>query len=225
MAKGLIPVFALITSAACFAGDTYVESAPAPMPAPTPAPSFWNWFVGGSYNYVDGWEDEMWTLHVGTEKFVGLTSHGVYLEIGWAGDNWSGSDTDTNVLFEDNFYDVDWKEEEDFDMLPVSLNYKFERPLFSSSSLRYYLGIGGGIVFLDAEWKLTEEWNATGGGTDFNQTFKESASDELWFGQLFAGLAWNITDNFELYGGGRWMFFEGGGGDNPAGELGLRYNF
>ena len=208
MAKGLIPVFALITSAACFAGDTYVE--PAPMPAPAPAPSLWNWFVGGSAIYVDGWEDEMWTFHVGAEKFVGQTSHALFLEIGWAGDDdkWNNKPYRPTTTWE-------W----DVDLIPVSLNYKFERPLFGSS-LHYYLGGGVGVLFADADMKRS---------LDGRTVEKDSWSDEVLFGQLVGGLAWNLTDNFEILGGVRWMYFENmdldNGNDEVAAEVGLRFNF
>ena len=115
-AKRWIPVLALLATGVASAGDTYVEETYAP---PAPAPSLWQWFAGASVGYLDDMDDEFWGFHVGAEKFVGCYSHALFLEVGWTGDDDKGSIGGTSYKI-------------DVDIVPITLNYKFEAPLFGS---------------------------------------------------------------------------------------------
>ena len=64
-----------------------------------------------------------------------------------------------------------------------------------------------------------------------------SDDDVVFTGQAFLGLVWNISERFEIFGGGRWIYLDGGSfsdsgesfdtdsDDDVLGELGLRFNF
>jgi len=167
---------------------------------PAPAPSLWSWFAGGSIGYLNDFEEEFYSIHVGAEKFSGETSHAIFLEVGYA--EYDETIFGTSV---------------DIDFVPVTLNYKFERPL--TGNINWYAGVGAGALFIDAD---------AGGFSD---------DDTVFTGQAFLGLVWNISDRFEIFGGGRWIYLDGGSfsdsgesvdtdsDDDILGELGLRFNF
>ena len=105
------------------------------------------------------------------------------------------------------------------DIVPVTLNIKFERPL--TGNLNAYVGGGLGVAFVDV--------SATSPAPVGNY----SEDDTVFAAQVFAGLNYNFCPSFEMYGGARWMYcddvrFNGadyGIGDDWLLELGARFNF
>ncbi|RYD54029.1 MAG: porin family protein [Verrucomicrobiaceae bacterium] len=101
----------------------------------------------------------------------------------------------------------------DTDVIPVTLNYKADFAL--NSKLSAYVGAGVGGAFVDSE------------AGAFSDDSVELAA------QVFAGLGYNVTDNFEIYSGVRWLWVDDSEianvsvevGDDVGAELGLRFKF
>lgn len=101
----------------------------------------------------------------------------------------------------------------DTDVIPVTLNYKADFAI--NSKLSFYAGLGVGGAFVDSEAGLFDD-----------NSFELAA-------QVFAGLGYNVTDNFEIYGGARWLWVDDSSvgpvsvevGDDVGAELGLRFKF
>ncbi|MEK7951348.1 outer membrane beta-barrel protein [Luteolibacter soli] len=99
------------------------------------------------------------------------------------------------------------------DVIPVTLNYKADFAL--NSKLSAYVGLGVGAGFVDSDAGV------------FDDSSVELAA------QVFAGLGYNVTDNFEIYGGARWLWVDDSSigpvsvkvGDDVGAELGLRFKF
>jgi opacity protein-like surface antigen len=93
------------------------------------------------------------------------------------------------------FAEVGWTEnhdglDADLDIIPLTFNVKLERLI--SGGLGVYVGGGLGASYLDADFSAP------------------SGSDHDWVftGQVFAGLAYHVNDNLELFGGARWIYFD-----------------
>lgn len=85
-----------------------------------------NFFIGGSVGYLLESGDEMWHLQLGIDlqpKLAGM-DQAVFLEVGYS---------------KLEFRDVEQE------IIPVTLNYKLERPLFGA--IRLYGGAGDGVAF------------------------------------------------------------------------------
>ena len=99
------------------------------------------------------------------------------------------------------------------DIIPVTLNYKADFAI--NDRLSFYAGLGVGGAFVDS----------SAGPFD-------DESVELC-GQIFAGLGYDVTENFEIYGGARWLWVDDSSvgpvsveiGDDIGAELGLRFKF
>lgn len=209
------------------AGEDYSAKA---APAVAPAPCLWTWFAGGSGGYVDDIDNDMWTLHVGKEyKCPGSeSSHAIFLEVGWTG--WDESDSFHHDYYYDasntktdirRSMDVDF----DFDIIPITINYKYESRL--TNRLNWYIGGGLGIAISSIDVDVA-------GGPSDNE------DETNFYGHLFAGLVYNVSDSFEIFGGARYLYMDGtddvsiGGmkydipgvlDDDFFYELGLRFNF
>lgn len=203
----------LALAASAQAGEEYSAKAP----APAPEPCLWTWFAGGSGGYVDDIDNDMWTLHIGKEyKCPGSNgSHAIFLEVGWTG--WDEGDT---FNFTDDRIDVDF----DYDVIPITLNYKYESSL--TERLNWYIGGGLGVAISDIEWKASLG----------NDSESDDDSETNFYGHLFAGLVFNFTESFEMFGGARYLYMDGtddiDGVDIPGVldddifyELGARFNF
>ncbi|MFP6897527.1 MAG: hypothetical protein VCA38_13065 [Roseibacillus sp.] len=152
-----------------------------------------NFFIGGSVGYLHESEDEMWHLQLGIDlqpKLAGM-DQAVFLEVGYR---------------KLEFLNVEQE------IIPVTLNYKLERPLFGALSLS--AGAGAGVTFYEIS-----------GGV--------SAEDEVFWGQVFGGLVYDITQQIELFAGVRGLFldeveingFTTQSGDDLPWEVGGRSNF
>lgn len=105
----------------------------------------------------------------------------------------------------DNFIDTD--------LIPVTVNYKADFALNDRLSL--YAGVGVGAAFIDSSFGPFDDSNT------------ELAA------QIFAGLGYDVTETFEIYGGARWLWVDDSSvgplpvdnGDDIGAELGLRFKF
>lgn len=101
----------------------------------------------------------------------------------------------------------------DTDVIPVTLNYKLDYSLSESFSI--YAGAGVGAAFVDTSF-----------GPFDDSTTELSA-------QIFAGVGYDVTENFELYSGLRWLWIDDSSlfgrsveiGDDYGVELGGRFKF
>lgn len=222
----LISLLSLPTVA--IAGEsTYVQ--PNQPIAPTLQPTN-NWFVGGSAGFLVDAEDEFYSLQIGKELgTLGNWHQSVFLDIGYSelkndGDELSLEES-FNISPGDSFTG-DSNLEATF--IPITLNYKLEKPL--TNSLNFYMGIGAGIALIDVDGRFNDTVNKIDdAGNDSETTF---------FAQAFMGLTYNVSDHVEIFGGARYMFIDdyslttNGGAkievddnDDVLIELGVRYNF
>ncbi len=211
-------------TATAFAGSTATVMTPM---APAPAPTLGGWFVGGTYGQSDTGADlgnfqdygdsyttddvefDLYTLQLGRD--LGMQVLGcdlaAYLEVGLA-------DGEGTVRYDGdaNYGDLELQ------FIPITMNIKFERVIYGPVSA--YLTGGVGYAFSNA--KYDDEGNDT--------------SDGGFYAQASAGLIYNISPQWEVFGGVRWMYLDDidFGGDNEfdinldndiAWEVGVRYNF
>lgn len=237
-------------TATAFAGE------PAPVQtAPAPAPTLGGWFAGvgfgqfesdsnldriandadpdgdgfgylanggnvtrgpsGSYgdHYgIDDFEFEMYTLHVGRDlgtQFLGCDL-AAYLEVGYL----DGDATMTYGGF-DSFGFFTETAGIDIDIIPITLNLLVERTLFAG--IKGYISGGIGYAFTDSKF------------------LGQSDTDGGFYAQASIGLAYDINEQWEIYGGARYLFLgdldlgDSVGGaeldDSIGYEIGLRYSF
>ena len=203
---------------------------PAAVTAPPPTAGLWTWFAGGSVGYLTDLEQPMYSLNLGMEyKRPGTQgSHSIYLQVGYAEDDESYSyhpglpgarSADASI---------------DMHIIPITLDYKYEGTL--SGRLNYYVGLGLGIAIVDTscDWRWSQAIypNGSGGGSD-------DKTDVRFYGEIFAGLSYNVTDAFQIYAGARYILmdnvdrnvhvtgasYDAGINNNFLLELGLRYHF
>lgn len=217
--------------------------------APAPTATLGGWFVGGTYGQINDADNlissigglvgliggygapggplpdledievgdldfDLYTLHVGrqlNDQFLGCDSS-VYLELAYldGGLSISGYSDDLN---DDISVGID------LDIIPITLNLKLERQLFGN--LNAYASGGIGFAFTDA--------SISGMGQNM------SSDDIEFYSQISFGLSYNITDNWEIFGGMRWMHLSNLDfgtqiplelvDDQFAWEIGARYNF
>ena len=200
----------LSLAASAQAGEDYSAKAPV---APAPAPALWTWFAGGSVGYLTDMDTEMYTLHVGMERQIDdVSSHAIFLEVGYANPDGYGFGTKGGSA--DTRFDVD------ADIIPVTINYKYERSI--TDKLDWYIGAGVGLAFVDTDhsYKNHNSWSDV----------KNNISDAEFYGQIFTGLVYNVSDEFEIFGGARYIYMNDDDDFNTYGddwmfELGARWNF
>ncbi|MEK7949566.1 outer membrane protein [Luteolibacter soli] len=192
-------------------------------PSPAPEPSLWQWFAGGSVGYLFDTEEEMYHLHVGVDTpwNWGGWRPSIFLEAGYTENEESAVIIDPTgpptAVFTTSL-------NSEFSMVPVTLNFKLERELVHH--LSFYFGVGAGVAFT--------EFDAS--ALYFSGPVAVSEDDEVFYAQVFAGLNYNVTDSFEIYGGARWLYLDdsdisglpsgvAGFDDDFLGELGVRFNF
>lgn len=203
----------LALAATAQAGESYSAKAPAPIPDPC----LWSWFAGGSGGYVDDIDNDMWTLHIGKEYTCPGSdrSHAIFLEVGWT--DWDDSDTFADPSNSSQpLFDVDF----DYSVVPITLNYKFESSL--TNNINWYIGAGAGVAISSIDWD-----------TAFDS---DDDSETNFYGHIFAGLVWNVSESFEIFGGARYLYMDGNDeledydikgvlDDDFFYELGARFNF
>lgn len=215
--KTLIAVSGLALAATAQAGE---EASAKQVIAAPPAPScLWSWFAGGSVGVIDGddWDEDIYTLHIGKErKCAGdKCSQAIYLEVGFTESDFTESE---GGFSEEPLITTST----DIEIIPITLNYKYECEL--SDKLNWYAGVGAGIALVDVD--IETSVSGDNGGP-----ISESDDDTAFYGHIFAGLVYNVSDTIEVFGGARFIFMDDVlDGDSPLDEevhyeLGARYNF
>ena len=184
--------------------------------APIAALCDWSWFAGGSVGVIDGddWDEDIYTLHIGKErKCAGdKCSQAIYLEVGFTESDFTESEggvTEEPLITTST----------DIEIIPITLNYKYECEL--SHKLNWYAGAGAGIALVDVDFEESSS----------NGSISESDDDTAFYGHIFAGLVYNVSDTIEVFGGARYIFMDDVlGGESLLDEevhyeLGARYNF
>jgi len=201
-------------AAPVFAGTTVVEPTYQVTPAPMMAePSQQRWFFGASAGYLDEFDEEMYHVQLGYETGNAMYgwSMALFMEAGWTeadDDRFFGTVLDTA--------------EQELEFIPVTLNLKFSRSIFGG--LNAYFGAGAGVAFVDYH-------------VNFGLAGNDSEEDEVFTGQVFAGLGYNLTQHFEVFAGARWIYIDYDspanidinelqfGDDDFLGEIGMRIKF
>jgi len=222
------------TAFTLLAGFALTAAAIAGTPAPvTPPPSvgLWTWFAGGSVGYLTDLEQPMYSLNLGMEyKRPGASgSHSIYLQVGYAEDDASygyhpgiagAKSADASI---------------DMHIIPITLDYKYEGTL--SGHLNYYVGLGLGIAVVDTscDWSWSQALPPPYG----NGNGSNDQTQVRFYGEIFAGLSYSVTDAFQIYAGARYILmdnadryvhvngqtYDAGINNNFLLELGLRYHF
>lgn len=185
----------LLAPGALLAGDIYTE----PMaPAPMPTYQDGGWFFGLGADYLIDGEEEFYNGHVGYDFGNGSS---LFLESGWINQE---ENTPLGAL--------------DLDIVPITLNYKYEWKF--NDKFGAYVGLGAGAANYDLEVTVP---------------FRGDASDSEWnfTAQAFAGLVYEVTPSFEIYGGARYIYLDDAqlfgitsdSIDDVAVGAGLRFNF
>ena len=214
--KTLIAVSGLALAATAQAGE---EASAKQVIAPIAALCDWSWFAGGSVGVIDGddWDEDIYTLHIGKErKCAGdKCSQAIYLEVGFTESDFTESE---GGFLEEPLITTST----DIEIIPITLNYKYECEL--SDKLNWYAGAGAGIALVDVDIETSVSGD-NGGPTS------ESDDDTAFYGHIFAGLVYNVSDTIEVFGGARYIFMDDVlGGESLLDEevhyeLGARYNF
>lgn len=190
MKRSLALLFALTGS--LWAGDS---KTPVSAPPPAPEPQLWNWFIGGSAGYLLDFEEGFYTGHIGVDtpyQFAGWNV-AIYAEGGYTDKDETTSVIDPNVVVAL----VNRPLTGELEIVPITLNVKFERQL--TGNLNAYWGLGVGVALTDFNARANF---APGPVPDVNV----SESDTVFAGQVFAGLIYNFNENVELFGGARWIY-------------------
>lgn len=179
-------------TAAAQAGDSYSAKGGKGI-IPAPETCLWTWFAGGSVGYLTDAHEEMYTLHAGVEYRStpnSRASHAMYLEVGF-----------TNPE-ESKFRNLPGPRsgvfKTDVDIIPLTVNYKYESAL--TDRLNWYVGAGGGVAFTDANVKLTR--------TLSGNVNKDRADDIVYFAHVFAGMTYDVSEAFEVFLGARYIFMD-----------------
>ncbi len=178
-----------------------------------PAPCLWTWFAGGSVGQIGGdWDEEIYTLQVGAEFGCpdAACTQAVYLEVGF-------TEKDETFAFQNPIPSLpDLKGHETTQIIPITLNYKYECSL--TDQLNWYVGAGAGVAVVDFDIR--------------DNTGNRSHHDTKFYAHVFAGLVYNLSQSLELFGGARYIHMDSvfGGQSSPVDnefhyELGARFNF
>jgi opacity protein-like surface antigen len=221
------------------AGPLLVISAQAGIETSTTSPvsgeGLWEWFVGGSAGYLTDLEEGMYGLQFGMEyqNPGDKGSHAIFLEVGFTEDDASYSDVPAPGIVGGRTENA----EIDLNIIPITLNYMYQAPI--TDRLGFYVGLGLGVAILDSsyDWSWSQvvappgPWS--GGGSD-------DETDVRFYGDVFAGLSYDVSDSFEIFTGVRYIFMDEtereidvtGASDYTKGingdvliELGMRYRF
>ena len=186
-AMTLFAGLALATTAQ--AGPDYSSKSSKDVVVPPPPACLWTWFAGGSIGQIDGdWDEEIYTLHIGVErKCPGQScTHAFYLEVGFTEKDETVVDPIQTTI--PPSYDLE------VDIIPITLNYKYECAL--TGKLNGYIGAGAGVALVDLDIDSN-----TGGPS-------MSEDDTTFYAHIFAGLVYNVSPSFEIFGGVRYIFMD-----------------
>lgn len=189
MKNTAMPLIASIALAATAqAGETYSAKGGKEVVPPPPS-CLWTWFAGGSVGTIQNdWDEEIYTLHVGVERTCPgeKCTNAFYLEVGFTEKDETLGVSSVPGGPPSLFYDLD------VEIIPITLNYKYECAL--SDKFNWYVGAGAGIALVDLD--------GSGGGTNLN------GDDDVFYAHIFAGVVYNVSQNFEIFGGARYIFMD-----------------
>lgn len=216
-------VLSAVASGFASAGESYP-----PAPVSSEPASMWNWFIGASGGVQGDDTEAFWSGHVGVEKIYGRNSHALFLDVGFTElSEDSRNDGPPFVISEPGGQPIGVltgdKLVMDVDIVPVTLNYKYEYAI--TPCIGWYIGAGAGVAFTDSE--VRNHTSGTKIGDD---------SDEVFYAQAFTGITWNVTEQFEIFGGARYYYLDsidvgdsnldvGDSQDDWILEAGVRFNF
>ncbi len=161
--------------------------------APAPQSSLWSWFIGGSVGYLADAQEVMYNGHIGvnTPWTVGGWNVALFGEVGYS---------DIKDSYVNGFY-VDTKTE----IVPITFNVKFERPIMDKLSVYVGAGLGAAVVDVSASSSVLI------GNYSHNST--------VFTSQIFAGLDYKFCPSFDMYAGARWIYL------NDVKIANTNYNF
>lgn len=151
------------------------------------------WYLGGGVDYLFDAEEPFYNGHLGYDFGGG---HSLFLESGWLGTE--------EFVFPFNV---------DIDIVPITLNYKYEYMFNERFGLYAGLGAGASNVDVNVGFVSDDDWTLTA--------------------QAFAGLVYNVSENFEIYGGARYLWIDDPDlfgatfdkFDDVSAGVGVRFNF
>ncbi len=202
--------------------------------APIAALCDWSWFAGGSVGVIDGddWDEDIYTLHIGKErKCAGdKCSQAIYLEVGFTDSDFREVTVEPLIIVDQDLGTELTTSTTDIEIIPITLNYKYECEL--SDKVNWYAGAGAGIALVDVDTKSSaQQFDGSGGPIGSPSSSSDSDDDTAFYGHIFAGLVYNVSDTIEVFGGARYIFMDDVlGGESLLDEevhyeLGARYNF
>jgi len=122
----------------------------------------------------------------------------------------------------------------DVEIIPITLNYKFEAQ--GGGNFSWYMGGGLGFALVDVKLSGSLSTDDPGAATpELSESY--SFDDTVYYAQIFAGLTYNFSESTELFAGARYIFMDdidvddlNTSIDSPLDgavhyEVGLRYNF
>ncbi|MEK7949361.1 outer membrane protein [Luteolibacter soli] len=139
--------------------------------APMTTTQHQGWYLGAGVDYMFDAEEPFYNGHVGYDFGNGSS---LFLESGWIGE-----EEDASFLFPFSA---------DVDIVPVTINYKYE--WMFNDHFGVYAGLGLGAANVDVSAGLA------------------SGDDWSFMAQAFAGVVYNVTPNFEIYAGARYMWID-----------------
>jgi opacity protein-like surface antigen len=145
------------------------------------------WFLGGGAEYLLDAEEGFYSGHLGYDFGNG---HSIFAEIGW-------TETEEDLVAPGGVGIVAGGV--DVELMPVTLNYKYQYAL--TGSLGFYAGVGLGATYADMEL-------GAAGAAVFGGPFAVSESDWIFTAQAFVGLVYNVSETFEIYGGVRYIWID-----------------
>ena len=173
--------------------STTTHSYSAPMTTTT---QHQGWYLGAGVDYMFDSEEPFYNGHVGYDFGNGSS---LFLESGWLGE-----EEDSLLLFPFSA---------DVDIIPVTINYKYEWMFNDNFGVYVGAGLGAANVDVSAGFASDDEWDFTA--------------------QVFAGVVYNVSPNFEIYAGARYMWLDDvnlaganiDGLDDVGLGAGIRFNF
>ncbi len=227
-------VMVMAADAGMSSQDAKMEVAQAP-----PETCLLSWFAGASVGYLTELDEPMYSILFGVDpcwKFGGGKVT-LFAQIGYANRDESYSAGPAFIplpgtINQDSSFDLDDLEGGlkdsaatgiqgtgyELNIVPITINAQYERRIYRE--LYGYAGAGLGVAWVDLD-------------ADAGSFGKFHESDWVFTAQIFAGLNYQFTRNFAIYGGARWMYYQDadlGGGtleldDDFLIELGARFRF
>jgi len=163
-----------------------------------------SWFAGASGGYLTKLEEPMYNIHVGVTNTcwdVAGCKVSLFGEVGYADKDWSNNHP---LIIQNNPTTAYLNY--DLAIVPVTFNFKLEHPI--TGNLNSYFGAGLGMAWMNFD--IHQQIN--------NQPSSAADGDMVFAAQVFAGLNYHVTQDCELYGGGRWIHYA-----NPSFSTSMGY--